>query len=397
MSSQRKIQLNILRNGGFSLLELILAIAIFSLSSYGIATMLIDANITTRTSTERIAALFYAKEGIEAVRSIRDNDLSTWSALPDGDYELVYSDDIWNLSTTSDQMIDDKYTRIINFENQTSSSVKLVNSTVSWDLTPSRNISITLTSLFSNWISVLDDVVEEEFISQIPTDGLVSYWSFDGDATDNWGSNDGTLYGDTVLTTGVKGVADTAYAFDGNGDYISVLDSSDAWHVGFHQGTQTNITITTWIKLSNYTTNILQPILSSSDGFSPNKGISFEYEGRTGTSRYGLVWKISRGVSGSFRQIVSSAPSGLTITDNNWHFVAASVSSAGVTFQIDDNSIYVAGSASQTNTGNTTYTLKVAGSGQSSFQLNGSVDNVRIYNRALTAEEISAIYNEEKP
>src|SRR3989339_1399937 len=51
--------------------------------------------------------------------------------------------------------------------------------------------------------------------SAIPTNGLISYWSFGGNALDSVGDNDGTVTGAT-LTTGIKGLANTAYAFDGN-------------------------------------------------------------------------------------------------------------------------------------------------------------------------------------
>ena len=56
----------------------------------------------------------------------------------------------------------------------------------------------------------------------VTTDGLVAYYSFDGNADDQSGNgHDGTVFGAT-LTTDRFGAADSAYSFDGIDDYISV-------------------------------------------------------------------------------------------------------------------------------------------------------------------------------
>ncbi len=55
--------------------------------------------------------------------------------------------------------------------------------------------------------------------------GLVSWWTFDSDASDSVGSNDGTLNGDiTHITSGC--FSGGCYSFDGINDYISVMDDS---------------------------------------------------------------------------------------------------------------------------------------------------------------------------
>ncbi|TKJ38029.1 MAG: hypothetical protein CEE38_04520 [Planctomycetes bacterium B3_Pla] len=56
----------------------------------------------------------------------------------------------------------------------------------------------------------------------VPTDGLVAYYPFNGNANDESGNgHDGTVYGAT-LTTDRFGVPCSAYSFDGIDDYISV-------------------------------------------------------------------------------------------------------------------------------------------------------------------------------
>lgn len=139
---------------GFSLLELLLAVAIFALGSFALITILIDSNINTRLSTERTDALFHAKEGINAIRSIRDR--VAWAELIDGDYGLAYVDGDWTLSTSSDlidsnsEVNDNKYERTVTLT-EVSSSTKNVSVNINWDLTPARNVNVVLNTIITNW------------------------------------------------------------------------------------------------------------------------------------------------------------------------------------------------------------------------------------------------------
>ena len=62
--------------------------------------------------------------------------------------------------------------------------------------------------------------------SYVPTNGLISYWPFTGNANDASGnSHDGTVSGAT-LTTDRFGNANAAYSFNGTSDFISVPAST---------------------------------------------------------------------------------------------------------------------------------------------------------------------------
>lgn len=61
----------------------------------------------------------------------------------------------------------------------------------------------------------------------ITTDGLVAYYPFNGNADDESGNgHDGTVYG-AVLTSDRYGASNSAYMFDGIDDYINVDYSAD--------------------------------------------------------------------------------------------------------------------------------------------------------------------------
>ena len=79
------------------------------------------------------------------------------------------------------------------------------------------------------------------------TDGLVSYWTFDQQdiiddtARDVWGKNDGTIVGNPKL---VAGRVNSALEFDGFGDYVNLTNLGD---FGRHLG---SFTFEAWVKTS---------------------------------------------------------------------------------------------------------------------------------------------------
>lgn len=79
-------------------------------------------------------------------------------------------------------------------------------------------------TLSSKWTT---EIIMDVDGTLTPTDGLVAYYPFNGNANDESGNgNNGTVYGAT-LTTDRKGNPDNAYSFNGNGDYINFENSDD--------------------------------------------------------------------------------------------------------------------------------------------------------------------------
>ena len=136
-------------NKGFSLLELILAVAIFSLGGVAMATLFIDSGISTKLSNERTEALFYAEEGVEAVLLIRDG--SVWADLVDGEYGLDNSSGDW-VFTAEPDLIESKYTRAVTLTASTTATSTIdVSVNVSWELSSAHIASTTLNTIITNW------------------------------------------------------------------------------------------------------------------------------------------------------------------------------------------------------------------------------------------------------
>ncbi len=207
-------------------------------------------------------------------------------------------------------------------------------------------------------------------------DGLVAYYPFDNNATDASGnSNDGNLIGNPVYETGVFG---SSIRMDGEGDYISVPASASLNAIG------QAYTIAAWIKVDEWFVNSAVAFASI-----VNKGVE------NISSRqffFGIEEDAMHTLTGSCG--VYNAPSPFMAL-NEWRFVA-------VTFDTETNLLefYLDGMP-------LTMGMRTCGdalvannhpmhigrdiSGLDEF-LNGWLDELRIYGRALSAGEIQALY-----
>src|SRR3989338_2892922 len=101
----------------------------------------------------------------------------------------------------------------------------------------------------SAWINLKANTDHNDYtiFSTLPTEGIVGWWDFNGDANDKSGNgNGGTLTGNAAVTaTDRKEQSNKAVALDGTGDYISLSDSVPL--------SSASSTISAWIKPSSVT------------------------------------------------------------------------------------------------------------------------------------------------
>jgi hypothetical protein len=230
------------------------------------------------------------------------------------------------------------------------------------------------------------------------TQGLVGYWPFCGNANDDSGrGNNGTVNGAT-LTTDRFGNANAAFNFNGTSSYIEIPHSTS-----LNFGTQ-DFTISAWAKPSQFQNND-QHIVSKERSLAPDnnqfrmaiakstnpsdKHYYFATATPTGTS---LNWTPT---TGYVLQSNSIAP----IT--TWSLIT--IVRTGATYKLYINGIL-------NSTDNTTnglvqdYSLnlqnlvfgaqnQVTGTGKQGF-FNGIIDDIGFWNRALTTQEITQLFNQ---
>jgi prepilin-type N-terminal cleavage/methylation domain-containing protein len=111
---------------GFTVVEILIAIAIFASSGTAITYLLVDSGRSNQQSRDRFFAATMAEAGLEATRNIRDG---SWTDLVDGNHGLSQPDGVWTFSGTNDSS--GKFTRQIQIST-ISEDEKLITATVSW-------------------------------------------------------------------------------------------------------------------------------------------------------------------------------------------------------------------------------------------------------------------------
>jgi len=215
-----------------------------------------------------------------------------------------------------------------------------------------------------------------------PIPGLVAYWSFDeGSGTiahDSAGNNHGTIYGST-WTTGQIG---DALNFDGDKDYVQVPDSDSLTP-------SSQITVCFWLyNRGGQVAGIYKYASCPEQSASPGNSRAYYLT----VSENGTWMEIFSEVN-THDYITSSNPLSL----NEWHHVAG-------TFNQGQAAIYVDGHLvnsrilSVSSIMNDAQPLIIGGCweycGTDGFEsrLNGLADDVRIYNRALSSQEVLRLY-----
>jgi concanavalin A-like lectin/glucanase superfamily protein len=220
----------------------------------------------------------------------------------------------------------------------------------------------------------------------IPTSGLIAYYPFNGNANDeSANSNNGTVNGAT-LTTDRDGNANSAYSFDGVDDWIEI-DSVANEVSGVGTGT-----ISIWFK-SNSSSYNGSLIWFDDDGSA--YGSSFAVGG------FSSYMDLTESI-GFFRisYLVMSYRNGRGFYfDNQWHHMVFTISENSNKLYVDGISLtsdYYNGNQTTGNClwGNITQIRIGKKPIASTNVLQGEIDDIRIYNRALTSDEITALYNE---
>lgn len=205
------------------------------------------------------------------------------------------------------------------------------------------------------------------------TSGLVGWWRFDENsgtvAADMSGNgNTATLVGSPSW---VSGRVANALQFNGTSNYAVVPNSTSLTIANA-------ITVMAWVK--GPAAGVWQKVVG---------------KGPDATEEYGLYFKpgsgwchIEAGISGGQRLMESG-----TIADNTWHQCVFTYDGTTMTLYVDG---VVTASLAQTGVINTSAESVSIGAEKTStsqtYYTNAAIDDVRIYNRALSASEIQQIY-----
>ena len=200
----------------------------------------------------------------------------------------------------------------------------------------------------------------------VPTDGLVAWYPFNGNANDESGNgNDGVANG-AVLSTDRWGLTNRSYSFSGSGDYVVAPRLY-----------QNAFSVSLWFK-----TESVQSYNPLIDAFDSN----WEIQLKNSHADY-----VSFNDEGGYIEHLASD----IVQNNVWYNLICTFSDETVSFYtdgtlIDQFSVF----ALPDNSGD--YFIGASMSGIPQFFI-GRIDDIGIWNRALTEEEILGLYNAQLP
>ena len=119
-----------IEKSGSTLVEVIIAMMLFTMVAFPIITMVLGSHTGTLRSEDSLEATALAQEGIEAVRAIRDYD---WDDVEVGIHGLTSTGGYWDLSAEIDEDLLDKYTRRIEITDISSYKKEII-VTVGWEV-----------------------------------------------------------------------------------------------------------------------------------------------------------------------------------------------------------------------------------------------------------------------
>ena len=196
--------------------------------------------------------------------------------------------------------------------------------------------------------------------------GLVAFFPFCGDATDHSGTNNnGTLYGGLTFVEDRLGNPNSAANFDGVNDFIQVPNS-----ISLDTLTD-SLTLACWFYTKSYD-QIYASLLSKSIYSPALRQYSITYD------KYGVI---AFGHSLAANQVLAL---------NKWYHIAITCKDSMINCYLDGDLIgshYLIKKIEQTD-----FPLDIGRDPHIAIEFHhGMIDDVRVYNRALSSEEVSEI------
>ena len=246
---------------------------------------------------------------------------------------------------------------------------------------------------FLTFTLTLTMFIHNGYTEPIVTDGLVSYWTFDkqdiagGTVKDVWGENDGKIVGAPKVVDGQVG---EALEFDGSDDYVNLTNLGD---FGEKVGAST---FEAWVKTSfkkEWTTlfKVLDQGCNMAWAIDVNRSAKAGFPFAADIVHYYVRQKSAAGCNAIAVEIE------FALSDGKWHHIVFGIVDPGKS----EVSIYMDGEPQEIIEGDVkkldtfipfvepVYIGAANNRGKVERHFPGIIDEVRIYDRPLTADEVT--------
>jgi hypothetical protein len=243
---------------------------------------------------------------------------------------------------------------------------------VSWELTvpadASGETTVTVDVSYESATDSANPTIEQTitvFTGDVPTSGLLAHYPLDGDTPTDASNNGNDATIDGIPDTGASGVIGGAYDFDGG--FVDLP--------AFTPSADDSITVSLWVNADD--------LSSDTEFFFWGDGppqFEFWYTG-------GLQFIYYDGS-------VSGITGGLTLNTGQWYHLAGTYDDS-----TGEWTVYVDGTEAATASGSIDTAFDGSGSQIGNHPnetrgIDGRIDGVRVYDRALSAEEVASLANQ---
>ncbi|MDX2197125.1 MAG: LamG-like jellyroll fold domain-containing protein [Cytophagales bacterium] len=207
------------------------------------------------------------------------------------------------------------------------------------------------------------------------TTGLVAYYPFNGNANDASGNGNNGVVNGATLATDRLGNANGAYYFDGETNFIETNIGS---------GFTDKITLSSWFKTSGQ-------FIGRDPGIIANRSSTFNETGFNITNNGQTIFLIDD-ASANSTNIVSP----FFYNDGKWHQITGVYDGTQMKLYLDN---ILVGTQSLSSNISMSSTFRIGHDDEPSATyptrrfFEGLIDDIRIYNRALSDAEVAALYN----
>lgn len=224
--------------------------------------------------------------------------------------------------------------------------------------------------------------------------GLVAYYNFNnGTLNDSSGKGNHIIFNNAVKTTDRFGNANNAYLFNGTSSYMQVANSTSL-------NPAQEITIAAIVKPIAWNTAAClgNQILGKNDGSDYNNGVywlRFAHESMDCQTTSDIESQLFFSVYGDNNSNSASGAKATQhrITKNQWYKVVYTCKAGKSSLYVNGELVGELNKPSSFTANNSDLYIGKANSSQFPYWFNGVIDEVRIYERALCAEEVELLGN----
>ncbi len=220
--------------------------------------------------------------------------------------------------------------------------------------------------LFNVGALALGVLVATSAPAAVPLDGLVAYYPFNRNANDASGNGNNGVVSSATLTSDRFGNPGSAYRFGGDGGYIYMVPSASLNITG-------DLTIAAWVDLSSSSVDINAVIFSDMLEMSPHNGYSFRlWDGN----------KLRFFCGG--QSLLATTPLEVDVWTHVSVVLSGTTATTYINGALDSSGTVAVPTSSSVNP-------TIGASAQQAYGWDGGIDDIAVYNRALSPAEIGEL------